>query len=58
MCFPFDETFENFGWELNGTGSFQGKIFENLGQPFQCSRKLEVTTENKPVPFETEIPEN
>ena len=40
--FPFDEIFENFGWESIGTGSFPEKIFENLGQPFQCSRKVEI----------------
>ena len=43
--FPFDEIFENFGWESNGTGSFPEKIFENLGQPFQCSRKVETDRE-------------
>ena len=41
--FPFDEIFENFGWEPNGTGSFPEKIFKNLGQSFQCSRKVEIS---------------
>ena len=45
--FPFDEIFENFGWESNGTGSFPEKIFENLGQPFQCSRKVEISVFSK-----------
>ena len=45
--FPFDEILENFGWKSNGTGSFPEKIFENLGQPFQCSRKVKISVFSK-----------
>ena len=53
--FPFDEIFENFGWESNGTGSFPEKIFENLGQPFQCSRKVEISVFSKILVFHSKV---
>ena len=53
--FPFDEIFENFGWELNGTGFFPEKIFENLGQPFQCSRKVEISVFSKILVFHSKV---
>ena len=53
--FPFDEIFENFGWEWNGTGSFPEKIFEKLGQPFQYSRKVEISVFSKIVVFHSKV---
>ena len=53
--FPFDEIFENFGWESNGTGSFPEKIFENLRQPFQCSRKVEISVFLKILVFHSKV---
>ena len=53
--FPFDEIFENFGWKSNGTGSFAEKIFENLGQPFQCSRKVDISVFSKILVFHSKV---
>ena len=53
--FPFDEIFENFGWESIGTGSFPEKIFENFGHPFQCSRKVEISVFLKILVFLSKV---
>ena len=53
--FPFNEIFKNFGWKLNETGSFPEKFFENLGQPFQCSRKVEISVFSKILVFYSKV---
>ena len=51
--FPFDEIFENFGWESNGTGSFPEKIFNLFSVPkkwkFRYFRKFSCSIQKFPV---------